>query len=486
MNFFGKIRSLIMRIFPIKPTIKALNLQVQDMADIPELQGLWGSLYNGTPPFLKGKQKYLNIPRIVSFDVARLAVGEAKFSSNDKNADFILQTLIAPNLQQAVEQTVAMGSCAWRLWVDRSGKPHIDLYQCEDILPVDIEDNKVVGLVFVDRKVVHPTDYTTMTYTRLEYQKYDSASRMMHVVVKAYRKQGEPAPDDLGGEIPLASVPEWEDITPEWSISNCDAPTFVYIASPWHIAGSNNLAIGASIYADGVDQIEELQERRNQLDWEYDSGKRKLMVDEASLPTDQFGNVTIDPADRELYRKLSGSMSANNSIKDQFADFSPTIRYQEYHTDIKRILNELAKVCHMSNGYLSFDELNGAVTAQEIRSRDKDSYATVCNVQNKTARPAVLATLHGFSILLTALGNPLRYDYETATNDDNFSIVWGDGIMDDPDAERDVAQSEVQSGLMSKRWYLIHFRGLTEQEADEELALIKSDSPVVDTSFFGG
>ena len=113
MNFFGRIRSLIMRIFPIKPTIKALNLQVPDMADIPELQGLWGSLYNGTPPFLKGKQKYLNIPRIVSFDVARLAVGEAQFSSNDKNADFILQTLIAPNIQQAVEQAVADALHRW-------------------------------------------------------------------------------------------------------------------------------------------------------------------------------------------------------------------------------------------------------------------------------------------------------------------------------------------------------------------------------------
>lgn len=484
MSFFGAIRGFIMRLFPIKPAVKAFHLTVPAMANIPELESLWRDLYDGKPPYLSGRQKYLNIPCMVCYDVARLSVSEAYATTSDEVAQSVFDDVIKPILQPAIEASLAIGSVFIRPWVDASGRCHADIYTMEDALPVDFNEGKIIGVVFVQRKVEHPSSYQTVTYTKLEYQKYDPITDTFSVQNKAYKKVGVPSEEDLGLEVSLGAVDEWADITPEWSVSNAGRPLFVAVETPWTIAGSPIRGIGASIFATATDQIEELQERRNQLDWEYFSGKRKLVVDESALPTDDRGNLRLTPEDAELYRKLSGSMTASGAVTDLFADFTPTIRVNEFQQDIKRLLNEIAKSCHMSNGYLSFDEQTSAVTAQEIRSRDKDSYATVCNVQNTMAEPTIRGLLECYSIMLSVMGFQ-SFDYETATNDDNFSIVWGDGIMDDPDAERATAQAEVTAGLMSKLYYMTHFRGLTQEEAEAELAQMKDEAPAPAEDFFG-
>jgi A118 family predicted phage portal protein len=424
----------------------------------------------------------MNLPAVVCYDVARLAVSEAQVSTNDDIAQDVLDRLIIPNIQHSVEQAMATGDCVLRPWIDTGGTLHLDTYHAQDFLPVRFQDNQVIAGVFVQRKVEHPTTETTVTWTKLELQDYDANAKTIHVVTKVFRLASMPMDDLLGTEYPIDSVPEWGTITPDYYITNASRPLFVFCRSQWLPKACSNGALGASIFADAVDQVKELNDRINQLSWEFESGKRKLIVDESAIPTDDQGKESLSASDSELYRKLSGSATAEATIKDLFADFSPEIRVDNYLTDIKRLCSEIALLCHMDSGYLSYDQTTGAVTATQVKVQDKKSYATVCNTQSRVAQPTVEALLRSFSMLLYASGKP-SYDADEVIEDAVFS--WGDGLMTDPDAEQAQALLEVQSGLRSKESYLREFRGLDEDAAAEEIAAIKGDTPVVESPLFG-
>lgn len=481
MGFFSTIRSWMMRLFPLKPAVRAFGIKLPDVSSVPDLQETWTDIYSGSGDRSGGKRVF-NVAALLCYDVSRLSVGEAEITSQDKTVQKIIDNVISPMLQRAVEESVAKGGAAIRPWLDTMGNPHADLYRVGEFLPVDFQDDRITAMMFVDQKTIK-TEHQSVTYTKLELQRWTPPSAgkagKFSSTTKAFRKDGEATDTDIGRECSLALVPEWESITPEWTIANVNAPLFVYIRAPWRVASSG--VIGASIFSNAVDQIQELNDRKNQLSWEFRSGKRKMIVDESALPINpDTGKLDVKPADAELYRKLSGSQTAAGAIQDYWADYSPEIRYEAYHADIRQLLIEISILCHMDSGYLIQDAQSGAITAKEVTVREKNSYATVCNVQTKTARPAIEELLSSFSVLLSLGGD--SFDAEAIKD---ISIVWGDGIMDSPDAERDIAQSEVLAGLRSKKDYMIHFRGLTEEEADAELAQIGEETPSYSESFQG-
>ena len=484
MSIFTTIRGLLMRMFPIKQTQRVFSIQMPDVADIPALQRLWSDMYAGHPDFAPDGKAYRNIPAEVCYDVARLAVSEAQITVGDSHAQDIVDTLIKPNLQVMVEKALAAGGCYVRPWADASGM-HIDIFRAEDVLPVAFNDGLVTGAVFIVRKTIHPSVDSTVGYTKLEYQRLDPTTKDYLVSVKCFRRQGGCDAEDLGHEVPLDSVPEWSSITPEWGVHGMSRPLFVYVRSPWQIKDSDNTAIRAAIFADAAGTIRLLTARIQELCWEFESAKRRMVVDESALPRDPNTGRTLElPGDKGLFLKMQGNTTAQGAVADMYADFSPEIRIQPYHEEIKRLCADASVACHMDSGYLEYNERTGVVTAEQVKSEDKNSYATVCNVQNLTALPAVRDMLTTIAEVADISGMHLYDQWQVI---DSLSIVWGDGIMDDPDAERATAESEVQSGLRSKKSYLMEYRGLTEQEAEAELQQIKSESSInVDSSFFGG
>ena len=54
-------------------------------------------------------------------------------------------------------------------------------------------------------------------------------------------------------------------------------------------------------------------------------------------------------------------------------------------------------------------------------------------------------------------------------------ITPDDSIIEDKNAERVRAQAEVAQGLKAKKTYLMQFEGMSEEEAEEELAKIQEE-----------
>ena len=84
----------------------------------------------------------------------------------------------------------------------------------------------IVEAAFIQKKV--DKDYT---YSRLEHHKY--ANHQVTVTNMAFRSTaGVRSDSDLGQEISLKSVPEWQDIQPTTIINNVDRLLFAYFKMP--------------------------------------------------------------------------------------------------------------------------------------------------------------------------------------------------------------------------------------------------------------
>jgi len=68
------------------------------------------------------------------------------------------------------------------------------------------------------------------------------------------------------------------------------------------------------------------------------------------------------------------------------------------------------------------------------------------------------------------LGMPVEYD--------DIKITFDDSIIEDDNAKRKEAREEVSAGLMSKESYM-ELKGMSEEEAQEELSKIEADNKII-------
>ena len=78
----------------------------------------------------------------------------------------------------------------------------------------------------------------------------------------------------------------------------------------------------------------------------------------------------------------------------------------------------------------------------------------------------------------------MLYDIE-AFGDIDLNIAFGDSILVDVETDKQNAQREVSLSLRSKLNYMMEYRGLSEEEAKKEIAIISSEQPE-QVDFFGG
>ena len=70
--------------------------------------------------------------------------------------------------------------------------------------------------------------------------------------------------------------------------------------------------------------------------------------------------------------------------------------------------------------------------------------------------------------------------------DIDLNVAFGDSILVDVETDKQNAQRETTLGLRSKLNYMMEYRGLSEEDAKKELAVISSEQPEQVDFFNGG
>lgn len=445
-RFLGKIRGASTTESAVKMAfqkVPATSVEMRQNID------LWYSMYVNRPPWETCDVQSLGIPAAVARELSRTAMTEfSVLVSGSPRADYINEQVqrAVPSLLKALELGLALGGVALKP-VEMLGKIAVDYTGALAFTPTKFgADGRVVAGVF--REV---QKYNGKTYVRMEDHEFieDDGETLYRIRNKAFHGSANGQP--VGDEIPLSIVPEWRKISPEEFIKNIERPLFGVFQVPRENNVEFDSPIGVSIYGGAaVNLIRQADEQWGRLIWEYESGERKIFIDQAA-------------ADGGMFRSRLFEFGSFGIGGDFFKEFNPAMRDDPLYQGFQRIVQRIEFEAGLSYGDIS-DPQSVEKTATEIRASKQRKYITVQAIQTEFEKAItdLIYAMNAFCDIYQIIPDGV---YEV-------SFSWDDSILDDPDAQRQdraLDIQEVREGLRDPVRYIMKWEKVDEETARQML-----------------
>lgn len=441
MRFLEWLKRVV-QIFKRDDVKNKIGVAVSVSREMADALKIWSELYVGKAPWLSDDVKSLNIPAAVASDMARLITAEMKSDiSGSSRADYLNEVyqLVLSGMRAYVEYGCAKSGLAFKPYVTDKGL-QVGFIQADCFFPTAFSSSgKITGAVFVDQ-----INRDKRYYTRLEYHNMgESYSIKNRAFVSHYASE-------IGREISLESVEEWQGLEAEISIENIDRPLFGYFKFPGANTVDSSSPLGVSVYAKAIDLIKEADKQYSRLLWEFESGERALFVSDTAFKKGRDGKPILPH--KRLYRTLSLEFDG----EDLYKEWTPTLREENILHGLNAILRKIEYTCGLAYGTLS-DVQDTDKTAEEIRASKQRSYTTVCDAQ-KALRTALEDLVYSMDVLCSL------YKLSPAGSYD-VSFEFDDSIVADRQAEFAEKQQLVTAGIMQPWEFRMWYFGETEEEA---------------------
>ncbi len=465
MEFYNNIANVLSK--------KGINLTVGTIYD---LMAIWKSWYRGNvndfhyyTEMVNGKltnceRLTMNMPKKLCEDITKLLWTEkTQINLSNKNSTKRLWEVLnskennfTVNLPIFIEKAMlALGNGATVEYKDANNKTIIDYIDGDVVIPYKFTNGYISGMITVSR-FIEEKGKNKVYYTHITYHEYVGGKYIK--LNEVYKSNTDTA---LGKQL------NFNDVFP-----NVKESEVVITTNPYFQIWKPNLAnnfdtnspMGISIYANSIDRFKSLDTKYDSFYNEFILGKKRIVVDQSAMKgkmeTDSEGNPRFiqyfDKNDR-VYQALNID---SDKMKEPVKEIDFTLRYQEHIDSINADLNWLSENVGLGSNYYKFDGA-GTKTATEVISENSQAFRTKQHYQiivNACVEDLVKAVceLEGIK-----------------TN--KITITPDDSIIEDKDKEITRAQMEVSQGLRSKKSYLMDIKGMSEDEAEEELAKIQEE-----------
>ena len=328
------------------------------------------------------------------------------------------------------------------------------------IIPLRVEHKKIIDVAFVSTIQKEQKNYY---YIEIHELKEDG-----YIIKNVYV-------DESGNET------EFEGVLKEY-YTHSNIPLF-NLFSPRIVNNlKNKNGLGISIYANAIDQLKGCDLAYNNFLKDIELGGKKVFYNKKLVKyvtktyTDEKSGekvvqeIPIYPDDitKQQFQVLGDEIS-NANDESLIHEYNPSLRADEDEKIINLNLNLYSFKIGLGKSRYKFE--NGTVvTATQYVGENQDL------VQNaKKHRNALNEYMVGIARSILLLGK-LLYGYNLDEND-VIELTNKDGfLVSDEDLQNQYRQ-DLNSGLMSKLTYLMKARGMTLEQAQQELALAREDNP---------
>lgn len=251
------------------------------------------------------------------------------------------------------------------------------------------------------------------------------------------------AKDALGQQVPLSTLPQYEQLQPEFTFTRpVDSIGMVRIKTPM-VNCVDGSADGVSVYAAAVGLIHNINRNEAQLNGEFDRGESRVIVSADLLTKDASGKKGLQ--DNIFVGLDEDPETAGITI------FSPNLREASYLARKQEYLRNVENVIGLKRGLLS--EVEAAErTATEITSSAGEYNLTIIDFQDMW-RKAVLDTVQ----LCGVLGQMYQIAGAQDVADDAVIFDWGNGVLYDEAKTYAELKEMVAQGLLQPErlvgWY---------------------------------
>lgn len=351
-----------------------------------------------------------------------------------------------------LEKGLALGNGAL-VEYKKEGKTIIDYIEGDVVIPYKYTNSYINGVITLSRFTEQTTKGKTIYYTHITYHEYDG---------KEYKRYNELYKSMVDTE--LGKEMQFETMFPD-----VENPYIIKTTTPHFQLFKPNLAnnldlsnpMGISIYANSLDRFKSIDTKYDSFANEFELGKKRILVDNSTLKAKAEATTDGEVKYVQYFDSNDKVYVAVEGMEKQPAkEIDFTLRTADHIDAINADLNWLADNVGLGEGWYKFDG-QSVKTATEVISENSKAFRT--------------RTHHLINV------NDVVYDMVKAICElegiqtNNITIKTDDSIIEDKNAEQIRAMQEVSQGLMSKKEYLIKIKGMSEQEADEELQKIQEE-----------
>lgn len=262
--------------------------------------------------------------------------------------------------------------------------------------------------------------------------------------------------DRFRKEVPLSEVDEWAGLSEEpVIIGNIDKPLFAYIKVPKANNIDTDSPLGVSVFSRATEIIEQADIQYGRVLWEYKATEAAILGDSELFQTDKHGKPVL-PAGQERMFKTFDFDNADGTNKGLLKEYAPQIRHEALFQGLNKMLMKIEFLVGLAYGTLS-EPTDIEKTAYEIRVSKQRSYHTVTAMQD--------AWHKGFEKIIYAMRVlALLYDM-VPDGETELNCNWGDGVLEDTEAEYQRRWSMVVAGKLKTEAFLEWYFGCSKEEA---------------------
>lgn len=502
-QIWKKVKELIGKVTMSSKNIEnILHIQPTISSDMANAIEQWDLMYKNKAPWLKKgtltdpvEITSLGLPAFIVSEKARMCTLEMKSEitgrmkeqdtvdestglqykrnvpiGNTSRADYLnkqYQDTIMRDIRVQLEYGLAKGGLVIKPYVmiDDTGESRIlmDYIQADGFYPISFDGGgRLTEAAFIQRIVDKQYVYTRLEHHKLEGHKVKVINRAFKAFNTKNTNISSQNLTELGAEISLTDVPEWEDLEPETVIENVDRLLFAYFKVPIANTIDTYSPLGISVYERAKELIKDADKQYSRLKWEFEGGELAIDVDREALTMerDEFGNDITRHS--ELQNRLFRKIDLNN--ENTYNVFNPSLRDASLLNGLNTMLMRIEDVCELARGTLS-DVNQDVRTATEIAVLKQRSYAA--NAQLQKALESTLRDVVYIMDVYTTL-------YDLAPDGEyDISVEWDDSIEVDRESETAKRLTLVQNGISSKVEFRMWYYGETEEQAMQALDKIQ-------------
>lgn len=389
---------------------------------------------------------------------------------NDKLENLKFEEIIPENIENGfwsgtlgtivrVENAIKKGNV---LTADDKTKLNLINVTADKIIPLKIVHGKIIDVAFVSKTTIESDSVYYIEIHELKENGYHIENVYINEKGEIVKNKKVIESYETGSNVPLFSLLE---------------PRIVNNIQ-------NNNGLGISIYANATDQLKGCDLAYNNFIMDVYLGGKKVFYNKSLIKynireiKDNEGNtvreeIPVYPDDltRQQFKVLDGDLS-NANDETLIHEYNPNLRAEENEKIINFALNLYSFKLGLGKGYYKFE--NGTVvTATQYLGENKDLVGNA-----KKHRSALNEYTVGIARAILLLGRIL---FNQATDEnDNIQLTNKDGFLVSDEELQEQYRQDFQAGLMSKTTYLMKARGMTEEQAKQELEKVKQENPSID------
>lgn len=477
-NLTSKIRQVIGRMIPYRNIEQAERVETPLSTDMLNALTLWYDMYLDQASWLNKqdeKVKSMNLPAMISSEIARQIVLEMKWTITGKSrteggenqeevmnprAEYLkaeFEKLITI-LRLKLEQGCAAGGMIIKPYPNLDdGHIYFDYAMDWGFYPLAFDDDgNLTDVIIPDSFREGQT-----IYTRLE--RHTVSGKNVIITQRAFKSEQE---DSLGREISLSEVDRWAGLSEEpVTVENTNGPLFGW----FKVAAANNIDIncplGASVFSKATKVIEEADRQYSRLLWEYEGSELAIDVDPSALKPKQDEQIAweMPKLDKRLFRAVDLIADGGH---DLYKVYSPAIRDESLLNGLNQLLIRVEDLTGLSRGTLS-DANVDARTATELKIIKQRSYTTIAD--NQTALESCLKNV------IRAMDKYADAYHLAPAGEYEVSFEWDDSILTDTDAQFQERMLLTNAGILGKAEFREWYFGETEAMAKQKIAAIEEE-----------